>query len=105
MQRSSLILALSLVLSACVSAPVVLDGSNKVRFQTYTPSKHEYEFVGEISCSRGGDYRKHETNVEYCRTELKNKAYKLGANIIVLNTVTGGCPNCVIMYGNAFKSK
>lgn len=62
--------------------------------------------LGEVSCDFGMNARQVATNVEWCRNDLRNKALAKGADFIVIETEqigNDGCPNCVSMFGTAYK--
>jgi hypothetical protein len=62
--------------------------------------------LGEVSCNFGMNAQVVSTNVESCRNDLRNKALAKGADFIVIETEQIGnqsCPNCVSMFGTAYK--
>ena len=61
-----------------------------------------------MSCSTGGgdNYNEADINALNCQTELRNKAARLGARLVVLTTQQvglGDCFNCVAMVATAYR--
>lgn len=95
-----------LAIYGCGSAPVIQKGAEVVRISNYYSDSSHLVRVGEVECDFGINGRLTSTNVKYCRTELKNKAYTMGANLVVIDSQSignPGCANCVSMLGTAYK--
>ena len=78
---------LALILSGC-SAIKVMPEANTVEIVNEPVDKNKCKFLGEIIGSQGnwftGDYTSNKNLVAGARNELRNEAYKLGANIVYI---------------------
>lgn len=76
---------LVLILSGC-SAKKVVPQANSVEIVNEPVNKSKCKFLGEIVGSQGnwftGDFTSNKSLVIGARNELRNEAYKLGANIV-----------------------
>ena len=102
-----LVILLIFMVSAC-AGPQMMSGSENVRISKTQPNEEDYEFIIEVSCKHGFNARLTSTNISFCITELKNKAFTHGANLVVIeNESIGnqGCANCVAMFGSAYKHR
>ena len=72
-------------LSAC-SAKQTIPGAERVELMNELPDKNKCEFLGEVVGSQGnwftGDVTSNKNLVIGARNELRNEAYKLGANVV-----------------------
>tara|TARA_B100001063_G_C16357632_1_gene354445 strand:- start:127 stop:480 length:354 start_codon:yes stop_codon:yes gene_type:complete len=111
---SSLILITALI--GCANLELSQAGRD-VQLLTQLPSSNSKPFVevGDISCDFGMNARSPSTNIIQCRNDLKNKAARLGAKIVVVQHqqlgtggsgfgeyAIAGCPNCITMVGTAY---
>lgn len=106
MKKYSLLMFI-LIFSGCGASPTIQKGAERVQITNTLVDSSQMVRVGEVNCEYGINARMTATNVNYCRTELKNKAYNMGANVVVIeNQSIGnpGCANCVSMFGTAYKS-
>lgn len=78
-----------------------------------------YERLGEVDCNARSNGIHSSKNIIRCRTELKNKAAEMGADIVVIEheqmgsgsnafalnnyAVANGCNNCISMVGTAYR--
>lgn len=80
---STVLFALSL--SAC-AAKQIIPGAERVELVNELPDRERCEFIGEIVGSQGnwftGDVTSNKNLVIGARNELRNEAYKLGANVV-----------------------
>ena len=108
-----------LLLISCANIKLTEAGSKVQIVQQISISDLEhYQAIGDIDCQFGFNAKSPITNIKQCRTELKNKAAELGAEIVVIahqklgaNPSFGigqphnsGCPNCISMIGTAYRS-
>ena len=81
---------LILILSGC-SATKVMPQANSVEIVNEPVDKSKCKFLGEIVGSQGnwftGDYTSNKNLVAGARNELRNEAYKLGANIVYIQNM------------------
>ena len=74
-------------LYGCAAAKVIPEAAG-VEIVNEPPSKESCKFLGEIVGSQGnwftGDYTSNENLVIGARNELRNKAYKLGGNVVYI---------------------
>lgn len=106
MRTASLLLIPSL-LSACGSAVQLAPGAAAVQIRK-DATQNGATALGEVSCNFGMNARVAATNVEWCRNDLGNKALAKGADFVVIETEQIGdaaCPNCVSMFGTAYKKQ
>ncbi len=79
------IVAFVLTLSAC-AAKQTIPGAERVELVNDLPDWEKCEFVGEVVGSQGnwftGDVTSNKNLVIGARNELRNEAYKLGANVV-----------------------
>lgn len=99
-----------LALVACASVPLD-EGGRRVTLLTTTPSvtdMRNLEELGTVACSKGANFGSPKKNIESCRNELRNKAAKMGADIVVVENQQLGtslCANCMTLVGTAYKKK
>lgn len=81
-------LSLSLVmlgLVGCAANPVI-KGAERVELTSERPDGNSCEYLGEVVGSQGnwvtGDFTSNEDLMIGARNELKNEAFKLGANVV-----------------------
>ena len=106
-------LIVSTLLSGC-AANNLDNGANNVRLVTKTLDKIKTcEYLGEIIGSQGnwvtGDYTSNENLILGARNDLRNKAYKLGANTVYVENMANtnawgslGTTNSTVI-GQAYK--
>lgn len=87
----SLVVLCSIGLSACSAIPVNENARHiEIVDQSYNTSNCQYR--GEVVGSQGnwvtGDYTSNENLIIGARNDMKNKAYELGANIIVIQNMS-----------------
>ncbi len=88
------IFALSIVasLSACSSIPLE-SGANLIRLTHNEPTK-ECQFLGDVTGNQGdfltGEFTSNEDLETGARNDLKNKAHKMGGNVIYILTQRAG---------------
>mgnify|MGYP000002863698 FL=1 len=74
-----------LILSGCSSRALISEARN-IELVNEAPNRHQCEYLGEIVGSQGnfitGDFTSNENLVIGARNELRNKAYKLGGNLV-----------------------
>lgn len=110
-------IALISVLSGCASLELSQAGRD-VQLLTQLPSSTSKQFIaaGDVSCDFGMNAKSASSNIIQCRNDLRNKAAKLGASIVIVqhqqlgtggsgfgNNSMGGCPNCITMVGTAYR--
>ena len=113
--RRVLLVMVTLFLASCTHVPVELSASaTKTKFVEYltAPEKSKYEGLGYLKCELGMNARTVNTNIEGCKTMLRNKGAAMGADLVVLDkekigsiTGWGACPNCIKMSGVAYKRR
>lgn len=71
--------------SGCAAKPII-EGAEKVDLTTERPDRVHCDYLGEVVGSQGnwvtGDFTSNEDLIIEARNELKNKAFKLGANVV-----------------------
>lgn len=81
------LISVSVVLSAC-AAKQTLPGAEHVELVNDLPDKEKCQFVGEVVGSQGnwftGDLTSNKNLVIGARNELRNEAFKLGANVVYI---------------------
>jgi len=86
MKKSSILL-FGVMLSGC-SAIQVMPEAAGIEIVNEPPNKKMCKFLGEIAGSQGnwftGDFTSNENLVIGARNELRNKAYKLGGNVVYI---------------------
>jgi len=112
-----LLLILISVLIGCANLELSQAGRD-VQLLTQLPNSNSKQFiaVGAISCDFGMNARSPSTNIIQCRNDLRNKAARLGAKIVIVqhqqlgtggsgfgDYAVAGCPNCITMVGTAYK--
>lgn len=79
------LIAVAVVLSAC-AAKQVLPGAERVELVNELPDKEKCQFVDEVVGSQGnwftGDLTSNKNLVIGARNELRNEAFRLGANVV-----------------------
>ncbi len=89
MQKTKVLtlLVLCLTMIGCASIPVIQE-ARSVEIVNEKPNSNKCKFVGEIIGSQGnwwtGDFTSNKNLVIGARNELRNEAYKLGANIVYI---------------------
>ncbi|ENM5767376.1 DUF4156 domain-containing protein [Vibrio mimicus] len=72
-------------LSGCAANPTI-KGAERVELTSERPDRTQCEYLGEVIGSQGnwvtGDFTSNEDLIIGARNELKNEAFKLGANIV-----------------------
>lgn len=111
------LIAIISVLSGCASLELSQAGRD-VQLLTQLPSSSFKQFAvaGDVSCDFGMNAKSASTNIIQCRNDLRNKAARLGASVVIVqhqqlgtggsgfgNNSIGGCPNCITMVGTAYK--
>ena len=86
--KKSMILVISVsVLNGCAAIKINPEASS-VEIVNEQPNKNKCKFLGEIAGSQGnwftGDYTSNENLVIGARNELRNKAHKLGGNVVYI---------------------
>lgn len=80
-----IIILCGLLLSAC-AAKQALQGAERIELVIEAPDKDKCEFLGEIIGSQGnwftGDFTSNKNLMIGARNELRNEAFKLGANLV-----------------------
>ncbi|UTA46423.1 DUF4156 domain-containing protein [Simiduia sp. 21SJ11W-1] len=75
----------ALILCGC-SASKTIPGADRVELVNEAPDRSKCEFLGEVVGSQGnwftGDVTSNENLVVGARNELRNEAYRLGANVV-----------------------
>jgi hypothetical protein len=107
MRNSALLLLIAPVIWACGSAVVLEPKAAGIQIRKDAVQGGAVA-LGEVSCNFGMNAREVATNVEWCRNDLRNKALGKGADFIVIETEqigNEGCPNCVSMFGTAYKKQ
>lgn len=99
------LLVMSLILSAC-STVELSDAGKKIHIiKQFSPSDLEvYEPLGEVTCNSGFNGRNSANNIVKCRTELKNKAAELGAEIVVVEHEQMGRGGNAFVANNGFSN-
>ncbi|RBW63617.1 DUF4156 domain-containing protein [Vibrionales bacterium C3R12] len=103
-----------ILISGCAANPTH-KGAEKIELTTERPNRSKCEYLGEIIGSQGnwvtGDFTSNEDLIVGARNELKNKAFKLGANIVYVEGMANtngwgslGTTNSTAI-GKAFKCK
>ena len=82
-----LLLLLSCAVVGC-SANQIISEAKGIEIVNEKPNKNNCKFLGEIAGSQGnwftGDFTSNESLVLGARNELRNRAYKLGGNIVYI---------------------
>ena len=104
--------AFTLLLSC--SSKQVIKGAERIRLTNTKPGA-ECTFLGEVSGSQGNmwtaDITPDKTIIQGARNDLKNQAFRLGANVVVIQDTSnsentswgsGGTYNSTL-FGNAYK--
>ncbi len=90
-----------LLFSAC-SAKKAMPGAERVEIVIEKPDSKKCTYLGEVVGSQGnwitGDYTADKDLIKGARNELRNEAYKLGANVVYMQQATMG--SSFISYGN-----
>lgn len=85
--KTCLTVLFALSLSAC-AAKQTIPGAERIELVNELPDRERCEFVGEIVGSQGnwftGDVTSNKNLVIGARNELRNEAYKLGANVVYM---------------------
>jgi len=96
---------LALVLAGCATLQLTPRG-NEVGLLTNPPADilTSYQDLGTITCSKGVNARRLQTNAVQCQNELRNKTSELGGILVVVTSQQLGhkCGNCVTMVGTAY---
>jgi hypothetical protein len=84
--RKTLIILTTILISSCSSISVLNNEAQNIEIVNEVPNKSNCKYLGEIVGSQGnfftGDFTSNENLVIGARNELRNKAYKLGGNLI-----------------------
>lgn len=122
-EKHFLLLVVFFFLSSCASGPTIpLDDQAKhvVIVEYLSPDKRSLlKEIDMVKCELGMNARPQEDNVDGCKNELRNKAFKLGGGVVLIESekqtigkdqydaIRGDhrCSNCVIMRGIVFKRK
>jgi len=98
-----------LLVSSCATTPRLQPGAETVKLITDTSSREiaGHEMIGTLKCDKGkGGSGTTKFNLEACHTELVNRAYEVGASMLVIDKADLGASNCttrVIVTGTAYK--
>ena len=107
-----LIIGISTLAIIGCAAKEIAPGSEKIMLTSHAAPSH-CEFIGEVSGSQGNimtsDFTSDENLIKGARNEMRNKAFELGANFVVIENQSqsqntsgsGGAYNATII-GNAF---
>lgn len=92
----------ALMLGAC--APMqVLPGAEKVRITNQEPAKGDCEFLGDVTGGQGnfftGKYTSNANLETGARNDIKNKAFQMGGNLVVMLTNRAGETGSAGRYG------
>lgn len=105
--KALLFVAVTGLLLGC-AGPQMIPGAEQVRISKTTPDENKYDFISEVSCDYGMNFGTTSTNLRNCRNDLKNKAARVRASIVVVESESignSGCPNCVSMFGSAYTKR
>jgi hypothetical protein len=110
MRKLSTLFALWASLNACAGSDLIAltPEASRIEVITAEPDRAAYDFVGEVHGSAKGGLE--EAN-ENARNDIRNRAARLGATLVKLDTTTAANAmdwtgrNQVVLTGRAFRPK
>jgi hypothetical protein len=101
------LLAIFLPATACATLQLTPQG-RAVQLLSTAPADlaSTYTELGTVTCSRGSNARKAETNIVQCQNELRNTTAEMGGDLVVVTSQqlgTGDCANCITLVGTAYR--